>query len=256
MLIPRIIPCLQISRGAMLKTVKFNKRTYLGDPMNVVNLFNKFEVDEIVLLDIDASTSGVAPDFELLEQLADECWVPLTYGGGIRSLKDVEKLINLGVEKVVVGTKAFEDIGFITSIAKEFGTQSVVGSIDTKKNFFGGYSSYVQSGKKKISFSPEQRAKQFEDAGSGEILLQSIDRDGMMGGYDLDMIKSVTAVTNLPVVACGGAGDRKQIIDPIKCSNASASAAGSVYVFSGKERGVLINFPERDYLESCFKSVS
>jgi cyclase len=233
----------------MVKTRKFGERVYLGDPINVVNLFNQFEVDEIALLDIGASIGGTGPDLELITRLAEECWVPLTYGGGITSLKQIEKIVLAGVEKVVLGTAAARDMAFVEKAAYEFGTQSVVGSIDAKKKLFGGYETCYFGGQRNFGKNPAERARDFEIAGAGEILLQSVNRDGEMKGYDLDLIRGVTEATNLPVVACSGAAKREDLIGPIKQAGASASAAGSLFVFSGLSRGVLINFPERSLLE-------
>lgn len=253
MLIPRIIPCLLIEDGAMVKTRKFGKRVYLGDPINVINLFNQFEVDEIALLDIGASIGGTGPDLELITRLAEECWVPLAYGGGITTMAQIEKIILAGVEKVVLGTAVAGSFDLLRKASKEFGTQSVVGSLDAKKRLFGGYEVRYMSGAKKLKISPQERARQMEEAGAGEILLQSIDRDGAMNGYDLDLITLVTEATDIPVVACSGAGCREDLLRPIKKAGASAAAAGSLFVFSGPERGVLINFPERSVLEKLFK---
>ena len=251
MLIPRVMPCLLIDDGAMIKTRKFRKRTYLGDPVNVINLFNRFEVDEIALLDIGVSVNGKSPDFEMIEHLAEECWVPLAYGGGIRSLYDIERIILSGVEKVIIGSAAV-DFGFITEAARAFGSQCIIGSIDAKRKTFGGYDVRVRSGRQSLKVSPVERARQFEAAGAGEILLQSIDRDGEMNGYDLDLIQELCEVTDLPVIACSGAASRQDLPLSIK-AGASAAAAGSLFVFSGTERGVLINFPERQELETLLE---
>lgn len=253
MLIPRVIPCLLIEDGGMVKTRKFRKRIYLGNPVNVISLFNNFEVDEIVLLDIGASAQGREPDFELIGQIAEECWVPLTYGGGITQVKQIEMLINAGCEKVVLGTAIARDLGFLRESSRTFGAQAIVGSLDARRRRFGGYDVCVKNAAQDIVGTPAQRAKQLQDAGAGEILLQSIDRDGEMNGYDLELIASVAAATEIPVVACGGAGDRSDLPLPVKRAGASASAAGSLFVFSGRERGVLINFPERHTLEALFQ---
>lgn len=233
----------------MVKTRRFRKRTYLGDPVNVINLFNRFEVDEIALLDIGCSVHGREPDIPLIATLAEECWVPLSYGGGISNLRQIESIILSGVEKVVLNTAIAKDLKLVRQAAKTFGSQAIVGSIDAGKKLFGGYEIYARGGTRRLRIQPAERAKQLEDAGAGEILLQSIDRDGEMKGYDLELIKQVTDVTSLPVVACSGAGARAHLADPIKKAGASAAAAGSLFVFSGLERGVLINFPERSELE-------
>lgn len=245
------MPCLLIDDGSMVKTRRFGKRTYLGDPVNVINLFNRFEVDEIVLLDIGASAEHRGPDFDTIEMVADECWVPLAYGGGVRSLADIERIILSGVEKVVIGTAATE-LSFLKKAAGAFGTQCIIGSIDARRKMFGGYDVRVRSGKQKISGTPVERALVLQDAGAGEILLQAIDRDGEMNGYDLDLIKSVSDAVDIPVVACAGAATRADLPLPIKYG-ASAAAAGSLFVFSGKERGVVINFPERTELEQLLR---
>lgn len=238
----------------MVKTRKFGKRTYLGDPVNVISLFNNFEVDEIVLLDIGATAEGRAPDIELIEMVAEECWVPLTYGGGISDIAQIEKLICAGCEKVVLASAVADDLSLMRAASREFGAQAVVGSVDARRKMFRGYETCVTNARRKLGISPGERARQFEEAGAGEILLQSVDRDGEMSGYDLEMIAEVTAMTGLPVVACGGAGGRDDLPLPVTKSGASASAAGSLFVFSGHERGVLINFPERDALEQLFQS--
>jgi cyclase len=251
-LIPRIVPCLLIEDGRMVKTRKFSRRTYLGSPVNVVNLFNSFEVDEIMLLDIGASARGCEPNVELIKALAEECWVPLAYGGGISEVGQIEQLIRLGCEKVVLGTSIATNLDLVRTGAREFGSQAIVGSIDAKRRIFGRYEVRFCGASSSLGVSPAERARQLEDAGVGEIILQSIDRDGEMNGYDLELIALVTSATNLPVVACGGAGRREELADPVTKAGASASAAGSLFVFSGTERGVLINFPERVYLESLF----
>jgi cyclase len=250
MLIPRIIPCLLIENGAMVKTRRFGKRTYLGDPVNVINLFNRFEVDEIVLLDIGATAASRPPGIGLLRELAEECWVPFAYGGGITDLKQIEAIIFAGVEKVVIGAAAAKRMDLVADAARQFGSQAVVGSIDAKKRLWGGYDVRAANGKLSVGNDPAARARVFQDAGAGEILLQSIDRDGEMSGYDLDLIRRVTEAVDIPVVACGGASSRSDLIRPIQAGGASAAAAGSLFVFSGPERGVLINFPERHELES------
>jgi cyclase len=254
MLIPRVIPCLLVDDQRMVKTRKFRKPIYLGNPVNVVSLFNNFEVDEIVLLDISASANGREPDVELIATLAEECWVPLTYGGGITSLNQIEALIYAGCEKVVLGAAVAENMNLVANASREFGSQAIVGSIDASRRMFGGYDTRVRNAKRRLSVTPAERARQFAEAGAGEILLQSIDRDGEMNGYDLELVAQVTAATNLPVVACGGAGERHHLPLPVTAAGASASAAGSLFVFSGRERGVLINFPERDALEALFRT--
>jgi len=254
MLIPRVIPCLLMNGGAMLKTRRFGSPTYLGDPVNVVSLFNGFEVDEIVLLDIGATAEGRTPDLDLIGQIAEECWVPVSYGGGIRTLAQIEPLIMAGCEKVILGSAAASDMSFVTEAAREFGSQAVVGSVDAKRKLLGGYDARVLNGKKSVGCNPAVWAQRLADAGAGEILLQSIDRDGEMSGYDLPLIRTVVDAVDVPVVACGGAMSREDLARPIREAGASASAAGSLFVFSGQERGVLINFPDRPFLENLLQN--
>ncbi len=252
-LIPRVIPCLLIEDEAMVKTVRFGSPTYLGDPVNVVNLFNRFEVDEIVLLDIGATPRGMAPAYELIAELAAECWVPLTYGGGVRDVESARRVLASGVEKVVIGTAAADDPGFVTLASGEFGAQAVVVAVDAVRRA-GAYEVVVDHGLRGTGVDPRTYARRAEMLGAGEILLNAVDRDGTMSGFDLELIQAVTDSVSVPVVACGGAGTRGELADPVVVAGAAAVAAGSIFVFRGPERGVLINFPERDQLEALFSS--
>jgi cyclase len=242
-----------MSSGAMVKTRRFNKQTYLGDPVNIISLFNNFEVDEIVLLDIAISREEKEPNFDLIAQIAEECWVPVSYGGGVRTIGHIEKIIRAGCEKVIIGTAA-EDLSFISKAAAEFGTQAIVGSVDVKCKLLTGYDARILNGRRSVGVTPPIWAKRLADAGAGELLLQSVDRDGEMCGYDLPMIRSVVNAVNIPVVTCGGAADRNDLARPVLEAGASASAAGSIFVFSGPERGVLVNYPERPFLEQLFQN--
>jgi cyclase len=253
-MIPRVIPCLLLSDEAMVKTVRFGSPTYLGDPVNVVNLFNRFEVDEIVLLDIGATPNGTDPAFGLITELAAECWVPLTYGGGIRNLEAARRVLASGVEKVVLGTAAANDPDLVSVTSSEFGAQAVVVAVDTVARSAGSYEVVVEHGRRGTGIDPVAYAQRAEALGAGEIFLNSVDRDGTMAGYDLDLIRQVSASVTVPVIACGGAGDRLELTDPVLRAGASAVAAGSLFVFKSRERGVLINFPERDQLEALFAS--
>lgn len=246
-----MIPCLLIDDEAMVKTVRFEDGPYLGDPVNVINLFNRFEVDEIVLLDIRATVEGRPPPFALIERLAAECWVPLAYGGGIRSLEDVRGVLGSGVEKVVLGTVAADAPAVIGQAAEVYGSQAVVVSVDARRSGSSGYEAFVESGRRALGIDPVTHARAAVEHGAGEILLASIDRDGTMEGYDLELIGSVAAAVGVPVVAVGGAAAREDLPGPIR-AGASAVAAGSIFVFRGRERGVLINFPARHDLEALF----
>lgn len=249
MLIPRVIPCLTLIDGAMVKTTRFRKHVYLGDPVNIINLFNQFEVDEIALLDIRATAQGREPDIELITQLAEECWVPLAYGGGITTVAQIRKLLQSGVEKVIINSAATKTPELLRAAASEFGSQAVVGGVDVSKRLFGRYEAVSESGKRPTGNTPEKQAQVFAEFGAGEIFLNDVGRDGSMLGYDLDLVQRVAKAVQIPVVACGGAGDRQHLKEVIYDGGASAAAAGSIFVFSSKTRSVLVNFPERTELE-------
>ena len=248
MLQTRIFPCLLINGEGLVKTVQFRNPTYIGDPINAVRIFNSKEVDELLLLDITATQDGRKPNLELIKKISDECAMPLTVGGGIAKVDDIGELLNSGVEKVAINTAAINNLGLITNAASSFGCQAIVGAMDVKKTFTGKHLVFTSRGRKSIKISPVKYAKILEDAGVGEILLYSIDRDGMMKGFDLDLINSVSNVVNIPVIACGGAGRIEHIAEAVE-HGASAVTAGSMFVFHGKRRAVLINFPEREELE-------
>ncbi len=252
MLIPRVIPCLLIRETSLVKTTRFKNPQYIGDPINAVHIFNDMEVDEIVILDISATHKGRKPDFKMIENLAGECFMPLSYGGGIRSLEDARAILKIGVEKIILNTVAFENPEFIRLAAKEFGSQSVLVSVDVKKVFLGKYQVFVKGGRKGIGKDPVEYSKQMQDLGVGEIILTSIDRDGTWEGYDIDLIKQVASAVSVPVVACGGAGCMADFSEAVKIGGASAAAAGSVFVYQGKDLGVLINYPVRDEIEKVF----
>ncbi len=256
MLIPRVIPALLLDNGTFVKTRKFKNPSYLGDPVNVINLFNRFEVDEIALLDIRASLNQREPDFNLIEQLASECWVPLAYGGGLLNWEAVQRVFRIGVEKVIFNTAATEQPKLIQKTVSVYGSQAVVGSVDVKRSFWGKHECWITSGTKSLKCSPTQQALYLQDLGVGEVLLMNIERDGEMNGFDLDLIQQVTSALKIPLIACGGAGGREDIAKPIHEANASAVAAGSIFVYQSKERGVLINYPERSVLESLLSNSS
>jgi cyclase len=239
---------LLLKDGALVKTVKFRDPGYIGDPINAIRIYNEKEVDELILLDITATLENRQPPFKELSEIANECFMPVTYGGGIRRLEDIKEIFNLGIEKVALNSYAVENPTFIRQAADKFGTQSIVVSIDVKKKFLGCYEVYTHGGRKGTGLDPVKFASQVEKLGAGEILLTSIDRDGTQEGYDLELIKKVTSTVSVPVIACGGAGKIEDFGAAVKVGGASACAVGSMVVYFGRHRAVLINFPARSEL--------
>ena len=236
------MPCLLLHRGRLVKTVKFDKAQYVGDPINAVRIFNDMEVDEIAVLDIGATRDGTGIPYELIGEMASECFMPMMYGGAIKSVADARAILKLGVEKVAINSAAAADPSLLTRIADAFGSQAVVAAIDARKKIFGGYRAFARGGKDAIMAVAEW-VTQIAAAGAGEILITSIDRDGTMNGYDLELVKLVTSSVRLPVIACGGAGSIDDMAAVVVQGGASAAAVGSLAVYQGKNRAVLINFP-------------
>ncbi|WP_374079934.1 AglZ/HisF2 family acetamidino modification protein [Bdellovibrio bacteriovorus] len=234
---------------SLVKTIKFKEYNYIGDPINTVRIFNELEVDELVFLDITASKESRKPNFKFLESIASECFMPLAYGGGLNNFDDVRRIFNIGFEKVVVNSAAFRVPDLISQIAKVYGSQAVIGSIDYKRNFFGKNIVHSFSGSQKEDCDPVTWAVELEKKGVGEILLTSMDRDGTWGGYDLKLIKEVSAALSIPVVANGGAGMVEHLGEAVKQSGASAVAVGSMVVYQKKDMGVLVNFPDKKKLK-------
>jgi len=246
MLTIRVIPCLLLKGQGLVKTVKFKHPKYVGDPINAVKIFNDKEVDELIFLDIEATVEGRRPPIKLISEIASECFMPLSYGGGLNDLDDIKAIFNLGVEKVIINSYAVENPHFINEASKLYGNQSIVVAIDVRKNSAGKYEIFTRGGGKKTGLDPVQHAMEMERLGAGEIFLNSIDRDGTMEGYDIDLIKKVTESVSIPVIACGGAGKISDFVDAVKKGGASAAAIGSLFVFHGKHRAVLINYPEKE----------
>jgi len=251
MLRTRIIPCLLLRNKSLVKTVRFGKFDYIGDPANTCRIFNELEVDELAFLDITASIEKREPNFDTLSEIADECFMPLSYGGGIVSVKSACRVLQLGFEKIILNTSAIRNPELIKQISKEFGAQSVIVSIDVKNSLFGKQTCRGMSGRLNSGTSPGDWARKMQDYGAGEILLTSIDREGTWGGYDLDLIRSVTKVVDIPVIANGGAGSVEDIAEAVKKGNASAVALGSMVVYQKKGMGVLVNFPEKSIIQGC-----
>lgn len=252
MLHTRIIPCLLSRNNGLVKTVKFKNPKYLGDPINIIKIFNEKEVDELILLDITATIENRPPDFDYLANLTNECFMPLCYGGGVRSIENMRTLFKIGIEKVAINTYTTENTSFIREAANEFGSQSIVVSIDVKKNLMGKYHIFTHGGRKSTRFDLSDYCKEIACEGAGEILLTSIDRDGSMAGYDLKLIRAVSDAVSIPVVACGGAGNIQHMVEAANQGGASAVAAGSLFVYQGPHRAVLINYPNINTIKAVF----
>lgn len=238
----RIIPVLLLHKGGLYKTVKFKNPVYVGDPINAVKIFNEKEADELVLLDYTASAEKRDPDFVKIAEIAGEAFMPMAYGGGIKSFDTAKKVFDAGYEKVILNSALFDNLNLVDQIASVYGSQAVVGCVDFKKPMIGKNKVYAYSGSKSGSYSPVEWAKKLQDSGVGEIMINSIDADGTWAGYNYEVIKEVAAGVRVPLIACGGAGsldDLQKAVD----NGASAVAAGSMFVFQKKGMGVLINFP-------------
>lgn len=249
----RVIPCLLLRHSGLVKTVQFRDPVYLGDPINIVRIFNEKEADELILLDTTATLEGRSPAFGIVEKLAGECFMPLCYGGGVRSTDDMKRLFQLGVEKVALNSMAVERPELVRTAADLFGSQSVVVSIDVRRRPFGRYEVCSRGGTQAGGRDPAEFATAMEREGAGELLVTSIDRDGTMQGYDLDLLRHVTGAVGLPVIACGGAGRLEHLVAAVRDGGASAAAAGSLFVFQGKHRAVLISYPGPAEIDAAFR---
>jgi cyclase len=238
----RVIPCLLLQDGGLVKTQGFRRPRYVGDPINAVRIFNDKYVDELVFLDIDASRTGAEPNYDLIQRIAGECFMPLCYGGGIRTLEQARRIVAAGVEKIAVNSMAIEQPGLLTELSRELGASSVVAAIDVKRDWFGRDRVYHPGRRRLTRLDPVEHAKAAVAAGAGEIFLNSVDRDGTGAGFDQGLIARVAAAVNVPVIACGGAAGLEDMRAAVQ-SGASAAAAGSMFVFYGPHRAVLINYP-------------
>jgi len=247
MLAPRIIPCLLVHNKGLIKTVKFNKEKgkYVGDPINAVKIFNEKEADELMVLDIDATVEGREPDYKMIEHIANECRMPLCYGGGIKTVAQAQKVFNLGVEKIALSSSVIENSQLVQDIAKEVGNQSVVVVLDVKKKMFGGYDIYTHNGTKKSKINIEKFVQELQELGMGEIVINSIDNDGVMKGYDIGLISKLKPFIFTPVTVLGGAGTFEDIKNLVKEFGIIGCAAGSLFVFKGKYKAVLISYPKK-----------
>lgn len=252
MLRPRVIPVLLLKGRGLYKSVGFKNLTYVGDPINTLRIFCEKQVDEVVVLDVSATVDGRSPPLEILRDIAGECFMPLAYGGGIRSLDQVRDLLKLGVEKVVLNTIAFEEPQLVSRVADYAGSSSTVVAIDVRKKMLGGYEVYTRSGRQRTGLDPVAAAQTAEQLGAGEIVINSIDRDGSMQGYDIGLVEQVVRAVSVPVIACGGAGALADLGSAIT-AGAAAAAAGSMFVFQGRHRAVLISYPRPDEVDGLAK---
>jgi imidazole glycerol-phosphate synthase subunit HisF len=254
MSIVRVIPILLLKDEGLVKTKNFKDPIYIGDPINAVRIFNDKEVDELVIFDIDAAKKIRNPQYEWLSDIVSESFMPMGYGGGIDSIDKAKKIFDLGLEKVILNSASF-NYDLIEKLAAIFGSQSISISVDVKKNFLGKYYLFSESAKKKHSIGLVEHAKRVVNAGAGEIIIQSIDKEGTMTGYDIDLIKTVSVSVPVPVVASGGAGSIKDLEEALEEGGASAVSAGSLFVYKGKQNGILINYPTEIIHNKFFDNV-
>jgi cyclase len=250
MLRTRIIPVLLLRNESLVKTIRFGKFTYVGDPCNTVRIFNELEVDELLFLDITATPERRVPNLKVLADIANECFMPLGYGGGVRTFDHAKAIFEIGFEKVAINAFALEQPEFMTRLSEHFGSQAVIASIDVKKDLLGHYRVRTCAGKRATGRSPVEWAQELEALGAGEILLTSIDREGTWQGFDVDLVRQVTDAVAIPVIAHGGAGNVAHLREVVKEGGASAVALGSMVVFQKQEMGVLVNFPDRTELNA------
>lgn len=249
MLRARIIPCLLVHKKGLVKTVKFKEPKYVGDPINAVKIFNEKEVDELIVLDIDATAEARGPDFDLIRNLAIECRMPFCYGGGVTTVEEAKKIISLGAEKVAISSAAINNINLIKQLGETVGMQSVVVVIDVRKQkgLFGGnnYDLYINNGKVKADILLDDFIEKLNEIGVGEIVINSIDKDGTMDGYDVELIDKIRALCDFPITALGGASSLENIEKIIQRYKIIGVSAGSLFVFKGKYRAVLISYPSQ-----------
>lgn len=251
MLRTRIIPCLQLMNESLVKTHRFGKHQYIGDPLNTVRIFNELEVDELCFLDIRATSENREPNLNLLREIANECFMPLSYGGGIRSAQMAANILTIGFEKVILNTTAYQQPQLVEAISTQYGNQAVVVSIDVKPDFWGKPKVWIDNGKTGTNTDPIQYAKQMEQAGAGELLVTSMLHENEWNGLDIPLISSIANAVSIPVIAHGGAGSIQHIAEAVHKGKASAVALGSMVVFQKKGMGVLVNFPDQQQLANA-----
>jgi cyclase len=251
MLRARIIPCLLLTASGLVKTVRFRDGKYVGDPLNAVRIFNEKQVDELMILDIEATRFGREPNFTLIEKLAGQCRMPLCYGGGVASIECVERIVGMGVEKVAISSAAIENPGLISGAAGRVGSQSVVWVIDSRKDQrTGDYRVYARNGEVETTWTPFSLARYAQEMGAGEIVINNIDRDGTAEGYDLSLARSIRSAVTVPITILGGAGSENDLKELIQQIGIAGAAAGSLFVFKGKHKAVLLQYPNQDSIRT------
>ncbi len=249
MAFPRVIPILLVSDGYLVKPVKFKGGQYIGDPINAVRIFNEKQVDELLICDIDATIKGTGVNYSLIEEIASEAFMPVGYGGGVINADQAQRIVSIGIEKVVLGSTAANRPDSISEVSAALGSSSTVVCIDTRKPLFGDLGVFVERGQRKTGLSPQEAAQRAQALGAGEVIISSIDREGTSAGYDLKTIEAVASSVTVPVVALGGAGKFEDFASAIQ-AGASAVAAGSMFVLNGQHRAVLITYPTPDQIQS------
>lgn len=253
---PRIIPVLLLQNGALVKTISFGKRKYIGDPINALHILNSMQANEIVLLDIDATKKNSVIDINLVKKIGEEAFMPFSVGGGIRTCAQIAERIALGTEKVILNSIVFEDLNFVKEAASQFGSSSLVCCMDIKKNWFGKYQIVTKGGRKKIKGDIVDWSKRIEEAGIGEIIVQSVDRDGRMIGYDLKLLQMIAKNVKVPVIALGGAADINSLKEILNSKiPINGLAAGSMFVYHGARNGVLVNYPSTEEILNLYKNL-
>lgn len=253
MLRPRIIPSLLVHEGGLVKTVNFKNPKYVGDPINAVKIFNEKVVDELAIFDIDASVLGKEPNYKLIENLALQSRMPLCYGGGVKTVEQAQRIFGLGIEKIALSSVVSQNPDIISQIANKVGSQSVIAVLDIKRKLLGGYEVYIHNGKKATGKDPIKFVEELQSLGVGEIIINSIDQDGVMKGYDLNLISKIREKISVPLTVLGGAGSLEDIKKVIDMHGIIGVAAGSLFVFKGKYKAVLINYPNKAEKENLFK---
>ena len=256
MLRPRIIPSLLLQDSGLVKTVNFKNPKYVGDPINAVKIFNEKEVDELAIFDIDATAKGLEPNYGLIERIANQSRMPLCYGGGVKTLEQAQRIFSLGVEKIALSSAVLQNPDLITKIGEKVGAQSVIVVLDVKKKLFGGYEVFTHNGKRSTGINPFKFVEEAQNLGAGEIIINSIDQDGVMKGYDMSLIEKVREKISLPLTVLGGAGSLDDIQEVISKHQIIGVAAGSLFVFKGVYKAVLINYPTREEKEKLYPSNS